>query len=76
VPIVTTVEDGSSPIVWAAGAEGDNRLHGFRGDTGQPVYTGGAGENTMPALRRFATILAANGRFFLAGDGRVYAFSP
>jgi outer membrane protein assembly factor BamB len=75
-PIVTTVEDGSSPIVWAAGAEGDNRLHGFRGDTGQPVYTGGTGEDTMPGLRHFATIVAANGRLLLAGDGRVYAFSP
>jgi outer membrane protein assembly factor BamB len=75
-PIVTKVEDGSSPIVWVAGAEGDNRLHGFRGDTGEPVYTGGAGEATMSGLRRFTTILAANGHLYLAGDGRVYVFSP
>lgn len=73
-PIVTTTEDGSNPIVWIAGAEGDNRLHGFRGDTGEPVFTGGA-QDEMPGLRHFATILATDGRLFLAGDGRIYAVS-
>jgi hypothetical protein len=74
-PIVTTIEDGSNPIVWIAGAEGDDRLHGFRGDTGEPVFTGGDAEDEMPGLRHFVTILATDGRLFLAGDGRIYAFS-
>jgi hypothetical protein len=34
-PIVTTTDGSSNPIVWVVGAEGDDRLHGFRGDTGQ-----------------------------------------
>lgn len=34
-PIVTTTDGKSEPIVWAVGAEGDDRLHGFRADTGK-----------------------------------------
>ncbi|HMK67783.1 MAG TPA: hypothetical protein VK433_04490, partial [Stellaceae bacterium] len=30
-PIVTIDDDNTNPIVWMVGAEGDNRLHGFRG---------------------------------------------
>jgi hypothetical protein len=75
-PIVTTTEDGSNAIVWIAGAEGDNRLHGFRGDTGEPVFTGGGPRDVMEGLHHFVTILAADGRLFIAGDGRIFAFTP
>ena len=37
--IVTTSDDTADPIVWIVGAEGDNRLHGFRGDNGQSLFT-------------------------------------
>jgi hypothetical protein len=74
--IVTTADDGSNPIVWIAGAEGDNRLHGFRGDTGEPVFTGGGPRDVMQGLRHFVTILAADGRLFVAADGRIYVFKP
>jgi hypothetical protein len=40
-PIITTDESNSNPIIWIVGAEGDDRLHGFRADTGAPVFTGG-----------------------------------
>jgi hypothetical protein len=72
-PIVTTTDGSSDPIVWAVGAEGDDRLHGFRGDTGQELFTG-ATDDRMTGLRHFATILAAAGRFYVAGDGRIFAF--
>jgi len=75
-PIVTIDDDNTNPIIWMAGAEGDNRLHGFRGDTGAPVYGGGGPNDAMQGLRHFATILAADGRLFVAGDGRIYAFVP
>jgi hypothetical protein len=74
--IVTTTDDGSNPIVWIVGAEGDNRLHGFRGDTGEPVFTFGGPRDVMQSLRHFVTILAAAGRLFVAADGRIYAFMP
>lgn len=74
-PIVTTTDGAADPIVWIVGAEGDGRLHGFRGDTGQAVFDGGAAGDRMAGLRRFVTVLAAEGRLYVAGDGRVYAFS-
>jgi len=73
-PIVTTTDGGSEPIVWVVGAEGDNRLHGFRGDTGEEIAMGGESGEGMTGLRHFATILVAAGRFYIAGDGRIFAF--
>jgi len=58
--------------VWILGAEGDNKLHGFRGDDGQALFT----SDPLDGLRHYATILAAAGRLYFAGDGRVYAFGP
>jgi hypothetical protein len=72
-PIVTTTDGASNPIVWIVGAEGDNRLHGFRGDTGQEVFTG---SHPMKGFRHFGTILAADGRLFVGADSRIYAFTP
>jgi hypothetical protein len=72
-PIVTTTDGSSEPIVWAVGAEGDERLHGFRGDNGQELYGGSWGDG-MSGLRHFVTILVAGGRFYIAGDGRIFAF--
>ncbi len=73
-PIVTTATAGADPIVWVVGAEGDLQLHGFRGDTGAPVFGGGGAAERMAGLHRFATVLAAEGRLYVAGDGRIYAF--
>jgi hypothetical protein len=75
-PIVTTDDDNSNPIVWMVGAEGDNRLHGFRADTGAPVFSGGGSGDAMTGLRHFVTILASDDRLFIAADGRLYAFKP
>ena len=74
-PIVTTA-GGASAVVWAAGAEGDQRLHGFDGDTGSVVFGGGAASEQMSGLRRFMTPIVAKGRIYLGADDRVYAFAP
>lgn len=74
-PIVTTTDGHSNPIVWMVGAEGDNRLHGFRGDTGEPLIAAAAQIGTMAGLRHFQTLIAAEGRLYVAADGRVYAFA-
>jgi hypothetical protein len=68
--IVTTSNDTADPIVWIVGAEFDDQLHGFRGDTGQEVFKG----DPLPGLRHFVTVLAAAGRLYVAGDGQVFAF--
>jgi hypothetical protein len=69
-PIVTTTDGHSNPIVWMVGAEGDNRLHGFRGDSGAPLYTSAA----LAGLRHFQTLIATQDRLYVGADDRVYAF--
>ena len=74
-PIVTTTDGTANPIVWAVGAEGDNRLHGFRGDTGAVVFFGGGPAEQMALVRRFQTLIAAGGRLYVAADQHIYAFA-
>jgi hypothetical protein len=73
-PIVTTTDGSSEALVWSAGAEGDSRLRAFDAATGAVVFDGGGAANTMGSLRRYSTPIAARGRLFVAGDGKVYAF--
>jgi outer membrane protein assembly factor BamB len=73
-PIVTTTDGRTNPIVWMVGAEGDNRLHGFKGDTGEPLFSAGA-MPAMTGLRHFQTLIATSDRLFVGADGRVYAFA-
>ena len=74
-PIVTTTDGHSNPIVWILGAEGDNRLHGYRGDTGEPLFGGGGPGDAMTGLRHFQTLLTAGDRLYVGADGRLYAFA-
>jgi hypothetical protein len=69
-PIVTTTDGHSDPIVWMVGAERDNRLHAFRGDTGAPLFT----SEPLAGLRHFQTLIATQDRLYVGADGRVYAF--
>ena len=71
-PIVTTTDGHSNLIVWVLGAEGDNQLHGFRGDTGEPLFTGP--QRAMSGLRHFQTLIATEDRLYVAADGNIYAF--
>ena len=74
-PIVTTTDGTSNPIVWAVGAESDQRLHGFDGDTGAVVFAGGGAGDAMASTSRFITPIVAKGRIFVAADGQLYAFT-
>jgi hypothetical protein len=74
-PIVTTTDGHSNPIVWILGAEGDDRLHGYRGDTGEQLFAGGGPEDAMTGLRHFQDLLAAGNRLYVGADGRLYAFA-
>ncbi len=72
-PIVTTTDGTANAIVWVPGAEGDNELHGFDATTGATVFSGSG--TAMNGLHHFQTILATQKRFYVAGDGKVYALS-
>jgi outer membrane protein assembly factor BamB len=69
-PIVTTTDGRANPVVWILGAEGDDKLHGFRGDTGEALYT----SPPLAGLRHFQTLIAADNRLYVGADGRLYAF--
>ena len=69
-PIATTTDGHPNPIVWILGAEGDNRLHAFRGDTREPLYA----SEPLSGLRHFQTLIAIQDHLYVAADGRIYAF--
>src|SRR5437867_10928874 len=71
---VTSTDGASDVIVWVAGAGGDQRLHGYNGDTGAVVYTGGGANELMSGTRRWNTGIVARGRIYYAADNKVYAF--
>jgi outer membrane protein assembly factor BamB len=75
-PMVTTVDGHADAIVWGIGAEGDDRLRGFDGDTGEVVFGGGDAADVMGPIARFATPIAAAGRIVVAGTSAVYVFRP
>jgi outer membrane protein assembly factor BamB len=69
-PIVTTTDGMHEPIVWMLGAEGDNRLHGYRGDSGHELFV----SRPLAGLRHFQSLIAAPGHLYVAADNNVYAF--
>ncbi len=69
-PIVTTTDGMHDPIVWVLGAQGDERLHGFRGDDGQALYV----SQILPGLREFVTPIVTQHRLYVGADDTVYAF--
>jgi len=68
---MVTITDGrSSPIVWILGAEGYKRLHAFRGDTGDALFT----SEPLTGPHHFQTLIATQYRLCVGADGRIYAF--
>jgi hypothetical protein len=64
-PIITTTDGRSDAIVWVVGAEGDDRLHGFRADNGEPLATP---PETMRGLHHFQTLIASEDRLYVAAE--------
>ena len=75
-PWVTTTDGTNNAIVWVVGSEsgGDQRLHGYNGDTGAVVYAGGGANELMANTRKWNTGIVARGRIYFAADNKVYAF--
>ena len=80
-PFVTTTDGSSNPIVWVMGTagwgiEGDQRLHGYDGETGAVVYAGGGPNELIPGTHTYSTTgIVARGRMYIAADNKVYAFT-
>jgi hypothetical protein len=74
-PWVTTTDGTNNTIVWVAGASGDQRLHGYDGDTGAVIYAGGGTNELMTGTRQWNTGIVARGRIYFGADNKVYAFT-
>jgi outer membrane protein assembly factor BamB len=80
-PFVTSTDGNHNMIVWVVGTEdhqtgGDQRLHGYDGDTGAVVYSGGGPNELMAGTHYYSTTgIVARGRIYVAGDNKVYAFA-
>ena len=79
-PFVTSTDGTSNMIVWVVGTEdhvteGDQRLHGYDGETGGVVFDGGGPNELMAGTHYYNTTgIVARGRIYVAGDNKVYAF--
>jgi hypothetical protein len=73
-PWVTTTDGTNNTIVWVAGVAGDQRLHGYDGDTGAVIYAGGGSNELMTGTRQWNTGIAARGRIYFGADNKIYAF--
>ncbi len=73
-PWVTTTDGTNNTIVWVAGVGGDQRLHGYNGDTGVVIFAGGGTNELMSGTRQWNTGMVARGRIYFGADNRVYAF--
>src|SRR5436190_4033188 len=80
-PFVTSTDGTNNMIVWVVGTEdhqtqGDQRLHGYDGETGAVVYNGGGPNELMAGTHHYSTTgIVARGRIYVAGDNKVYAFA-
>jgi len=75
-PWVTTTDGTNNAIVWVVGSEnGDQRLHGYNGDTGAVVYAGGGTNELMANTRKWNAGIVARGRTYFAANNKVYAFA-
>jgi VCBS repeat protein/PQQ enzyme-like repeat protein len=74
-PFVTTTDGTNNAIVWFVGTQGDQRLHGYNGDTGAVVYGGGGANELMAGTHSYSTTgIVARGHIYVATDNKVYSF--
>jgi hypothetical protein len=69
--MVTTTDGTAETIVWYVA--GDNKLHGFNGETGEAIFNGGSDTVT---INKFQTPIAAKGKIFVAAGNQLVAFAP
>jgi hypothetical protein len=74
-PWVTTTNGTNNAIVWVVGAEGDNKLHGYDGDTGDVIFAGGGTNELMTGTRKWNSGMVARGNIYVANDNKVYKFN-
>jgi hypothetical protein len=74
-PWVTTTDGTNNAIVWVVGAQGNHRLHGYDGDTGDVVYAGGGANELMTGDRKWNSGIVARGSIHVSNDNKAYKFN-
>jgi hypothetical protein len=74
-PWVTTTDGTNNAIVWVVGAQGDQKLHGYDGDTGAVIFAGGGDNELMTGTRKWNSGIVARGSIYIANDNKVYKFN-
>jgi hypothetical protein len=80
-PFASSTDGTNNTIVWVVGTDspggaGDNRLHGYDGDTGNVIFAGGGTNELMTGTHSYTTTgIVARGRIYVAADNKVYAFT-
>jgi hypothetical protein len=78
-PSISTSDGSNDALVWTMGTDRgwggseSNQLHAWDLATGTPVVVG---SDMAPNTRHFSAPIVVNGRVFVAGDNRLYAFKP
>jgi hypothetical protein len=73
-PFVTSTNSTNNMIVWVVGTEdnltaGDQRLHGYDGNTGAVLFDGGGPNELMAGTHYYSTTgIVARGHIYVAGD--------
>jgi len=73
-PWVTITDGTNNAIVWVVGAQGDQKLHGYNGDTGAVIFAGGGANELMTGTRKWNSGMVARGNIYVANDNKVYKF--
>jgi hypothetical protein len=81
-PFVTSIDGTNNMIVWVVGTEdhltvGDQRLHGYDGDTGAVVYNGGDPNELMAETHYYSTTgIVARGHIYVARGADIRRQKP
>ena len=60
----------TTPLFGSLALQGDQRLHGYNGDTGAVVYAGGGSNELMTGTRQWNTGIVARGRIYFGADNK------
>jgi outer membrane protein assembly factor BamB len=74
-PIITTTDGSSEAVLWTISSGLPNRLRAYDAETGTVLFDGGSADEAIGPLKNFLAPIAVNGRIYVAGDDRIYAFT-
>jgi hypothetical protein len=72
-PTITTSDGHADAILWVLGAQSNNLLNAFDGDTGAAIVFPGS-TVVITKMHRYSLPIVAKGRLYVPADGTIVAF--